>query len=93
MYDQSMTRVGAGPHGAAMHHHGLPVASNFEGFVQACRKCGGAGSIPRSWLLQHLWFWVRGVAECPTCHGVGFMAAPSGMSHGETPTQEFDLVR
>jgi hypothetical protein len=76
-----------------MNHHGLPVASNFDGFVQTCRRCRGTGLIPRSWILQYIWFRVRGVAECPHCHGMGFLAASDGFYHGETPTQEFDLVR
>jgi DnaJ-class molecular chaperone len=73
--------------------HGVPVAPSFDGFVQPCHKCRGTGVIPRSWTLQSLWFRIRGVMECPTCHGLGFTKSSLETRHGETPTREFDVVR
>ena len=69
--------------------HGLPVRSEFDGLVEPCRSCRGAGSVRRSWTLRDLWFRVRGEITCPDCHGIGFSAVPCS---AETPTAEFPFV-
>jgi len=71
---------------------GVPVAPGFDGFVQPCHKCRGTGVVPRAWTLESLWLHIRGMTECPTCHGMGFSKSSLETRHGEAPTQEYDVV-